>query len=279
MSHAGHALEGKGEGLTLPWHKAAPAFAKLRQASGLTSTQVAERLLISQPKISHLENGRRAIKPTDVGDLCGLHRVTDPQVIDSLMQMATESDRQGWWAACGDIPYAGYIGLETAASSLHSYELVAEVSADRAVDHALRRPGAGVRLPAARLRRSHPGRLVHRARPGRRTRDGVAPRRQRPLHPARPPRRHRSARRALTAARRRGRGGEVPGAAFRGHERRQRGRGPGPRVVAGGVCTTRPRGVFLRTGSGCSGPGARSAVKPGPAGASGPTGPCSLGVA
>ncbi|MET9699989.1 helix-turn-helix transcriptional regulator [Streptomyces sp. NPDC006529] len=95
---------------------------RLRLASGLTSREVADRLLISQPKISHLENGRRAIKPRDVRDLCGIYGVTDPQVVDSLMQMATESDRQGWWVACGDIPYAVYIGLETAASAIHSYE-------------------------------------------------------------------------------------------------------------------------------------------------------------
>ncbi|MGW2996902.1 helix-turn-helix domain-containing protein, partial [Streptomyces sp. NPDC001193] len=34
---------------------------RLRLAQGLTSTQVAEHLLVSQPKVSHLENGRRAI--------------------------------------------------------------------------------------------------------------------------------------------------------------------------------------------------------------------------
>ncbi|MBT2543122.1 helix-turn-helix domain-containing protein [Streptomyces sp. ISL-44] len=95
---------------------------RLRLARGLTSTQVAERLLISQPKISHLENGRRAIIPRDVRDLCGLYGVTDPQVIDSLMRMAREADRQGWWVACGEVPYAVYIGLETAAASIRSYE-------------------------------------------------------------------------------------------------------------------------------------------------------------
>ncbi|MFF1792602.1 Scr1 family TA system antitoxin-like transcriptional regulator, partial [Kitasatospora sp. NPDC058243] len=95
---------------------------RLRLARGLTSTQVAERLLISQPKISHMENGRRAIKPRDVRDLCGLYQVTDRRVVDSLMQLATESNRPGWWAACGDIPYADYIGLETAASSIRTHE-------------------------------------------------------------------------------------------------------------------------------------------------------------
>ncbi|MFF4331154.1 helix-turn-helix domain-containing protein [Streptomyces sp. NPDC001591] len=95
---------------------------RLRLASGLTSTQVAERLLISQPKISHMENGRRAIKPRDVRDLCALYGVTNPEVVESLMQMAREADRQGWWVACGEVPYAVYIGLETEASSIRSYE-------------------------------------------------------------------------------------------------------------------------------------------------------------
>ncbi|MFD3699672.1 Scr1 family TA system antitoxin-like transcriptional regulator [Streptomyces sp. NPDC058646] len=95
---------------------------RLRLARGLTSTQVAKDLLISQPKISQLENGRRTIKPRDVRDLCALYGVTDPQVVDALMQMAREADREGWWIACGEVPYAVYIGLETAAASIRSYE-------------------------------------------------------------------------------------------------------------------------------------------------------------
>ncbi|MGW2997397.1 helix-turn-helix domain-containing protein, partial [Streptomyces sp. NPDC001193] len=41
---------------------------RLREISGMTTQQVTERLLISQPKISLLENGRRVIKPRDVRD-------------------------------------------------------------------------------------------------------------------------------------------------------------------------------------------------------------------
>ncbi|MFJ2597120.1 helix-turn-helix domain-containing protein [Streptomyces erythrochromogenes] len=95
---------------------------RLRLARGLTSTQVAQHLLISQPKVSHLENGRRAISPRDIRDLCGLYQVTDQQIIDSLMEMARESNRQGWWVACGEVPYGVYIGMETAAATVRSYE-------------------------------------------------------------------------------------------------------------------------------------------------------------
>ncbi|SEB52238.1 Helix-turn-helix domain-containing protein [Streptomyces sp. 1222.5] len=95
---------------------------RLRLASGLKTTEVAKKLMVSQPKISHLENGNRAISPRDVRDLCALYGVTDRQVIDALMQMARESGQQGWWHAYGDIPQSVYVALETDATSLHTYE-------------------------------------------------------------------------------------------------------------------------------------------------------------
>ncbi|WP_079148853.1 helix-turn-helix domain-containing protein [Streptomyces agglomeratus] len=100
-------------------------FRRLRQASGLTSKEAAERLMVSQPKISHLENGRRAINPRDVRDLCAIYGVTDQQVIDSLMRMAKESGQQGWWNVYGDIPQSVYVGLEQDAATVHAYEPMA----------------------------------------------------------------------------------------------------------------------------------------------------------
>ncbi|WP_183064184.1 helix-turn-helix transcriptional regulator [Streptomyces sp. gCLA4] len=95
---------------------------RLRKASGLTTLQVAEQLLISQPKISLLENGRRHIKPRDVRDLCRLYGVQHQQLLDDLMRLARESGRQGWWNSYGDIPYGAYIGLEAEAAAIRTYE-------------------------------------------------------------------------------------------------------------------------------------------------------------
>ncbi|MFI8521402.1 helix-turn-helix domain-containing protein [Streptomyces sp. NPDC085481] len=95
---------------------------RLREAKNMTAEQVAERLLVSQSKISRLENGRRSISQRDVRDLCGVYEVEDERVVDSLMQMAKDSRQQGWWHAFGDIPYSVYIGLETDAESLRVYE-------------------------------------------------------------------------------------------------------------------------------------------------------------
>jgi DNA-binding XRE family transcriptional regulator len=95
---------------------------RLREQKGMTAEDVAARLLVSQSKISRLENGRRSISQRDVRDLCGVYGVEDHRVVDSLMQMARESRQQGWWHAFGDVPYSVYIGLETDAASLRLYE-------------------------------------------------------------------------------------------------------------------------------------------------------------
>ncbi|MFD7920686.1 helix-turn-helix domain-containing protein [Streptomyces sp. NPDC059740] len=95
---------------------------RLRELRGMTAEEVAERLLVSQSKISRLENGRRSISQRDVRDLCSVYEVEDHRVVDSLMQMAKDSRQQGWWHAFGDIPYSVYIGLETEAASLRVYE-------------------------------------------------------------------------------------------------------------------------------------------------------------
>lgn len=95
---------------------------RLREQKKMTAEQVADRLLVSQSKISRLENGRRSISPRDVRDLCGVYEVADERIVNSLMQMARESRQQGWWNEFGDVPYSVYIGFETAAASLRIYQ-------------------------------------------------------------------------------------------------------------------------------------------------------------
>ncbi|QMU67573.1 helix-turn-helix transcriptional regulator [Streptacidiphilus sp. P02-A3a] len=95
---------------------------ELREERKLTAEDVAQQLLVSQSKISRLENGRRAISQRDVRDLCRVYSVTDEKLIDALMTMARESRQRGWWHAFGDVPYSVYIGLEANAVSARNYE-------------------------------------------------------------------------------------------------------------------------------------------------------------
>ncbi|WP_042396498.1 helix-turn-helix domain-containing protein [Streptacidiphilus carbonis] len=95
---------------------------RLREQKGLTAEEVAQQLLVSQSKISRLENGRRSISQRDVRDLCEVYGVGDESLIDGLMTMARESRQRGWWHAFGDVPYSVYIGLEAEAISVRNYE-------------------------------------------------------------------------------------------------------------------------------------------------------------
>ncbi|MEU0786091.1 helix-turn-helix transcriptional regulator [Streptomyces sp. NPDC006173] len=94
---------------------------RLRMACGLKSTEVAERLMVSQPKISHMENGNRAISPRDVRDLCAIYGVTDQQVVVSLLEMAKESGQRDWWHPYGDLSNSVYVGLETDAEAIRVF--------------------------------------------------------------------------------------------------------------------------------------------------------------
>jgi transcriptional regulator with XRE-family HTH domain len=95
---------------------------RLREQKGLTAEDVAQQLLVSQSKISRLENGRRSISQRDVRDLCEVYGVTDESMVDGLMTMARESRQRGWWHAFGDVPYSVYIGLEAEAIAVRNYE-------------------------------------------------------------------------------------------------------------------------------------------------------------
>ena len=90
---------------------------RLREQKGMTAEEVADRLLVSQSKISRLENGRRSISQRDVRDLCGVYEVEDQPHRRLPDADGKESRQQGWWHAFGDVPYSVYIGLETDAAS------------------------------------------------------------------------------------------------------------------------------------------------------------------
>ncbi|TLQ47831.1 helix-turn-helix domain-containing protein [Streptomyces marianii] len=54
----------------------------------MTATQAAASLLVSQPKISSMETGRRRISPRDVRDLCKIYGVEDQRTVEALIRMA-----------------------------------------------------------------------------------------------------------------------------------------------------------------------------------------------
>jgi transcriptional regulator with XRE-family HTH domain len=96
-----------------------------RLAAGLTCEEAAGKLECSASKISRMETGKVLIAPRDVRDLTRLYGLP-PDRQDQLVQLARDSRAKGWWEAYADAVgphYASYLGLESAAAQIRSYEV------------------------------------------------------------------------------------------------------------------------------------------------------------
>jgi hypothetical protein len=79
----------------------------------------------SLSKLIRIEAGSVSISTNDVKALLGHYRMTDPQQIDELVELARVSRRRTWWSQYRDtLPsaYVSYIGLETEASGLSFFQ-------------------------------------------------------------------------------------------------------------------------------------------------------------
>ena len=99
---------------------------RLREASGITPDQAGYEIRGSRSKISRIEHGRVGFKERDISDLLTLYGVTDEQLRAGMLALAHQANTPGWWAKYNDILpdwFEPYLGLETAASLIRSFEL------------------------------------------------------------------------------------------------------------------------------------------------------------
>lgn len=90
---------------------------RLRERAGLTCEEVGQRLDCSGPRISRIETSRINVKPGDVRELLDIYGITGAEA-DSLVQLAREARRKGWWHTYGQVLppwFEAYIGLEAEA--------------------------------------------------------------------------------------------------------------------------------------------------------------------
>jgi hypothetical protein len=99
---------------------------RLRETAHVTPEQAGVEIRGSRSKISRLETGRVGFKIRDVTDLLTLYGVTDEEVRSSLLSAARQCSKPDWWAKYGDVLpdwFEPYLGLESAASTIRSFDI------------------------------------------------------------------------------------------------------------------------------------------------------------
>lgn len=99
---------------------------RLREAAGVTREAAGYHIRSSESKISRLELGRVGFKERDVADLLELYGLHDAAQRDPLVAQARQANQPGWWHAFDDVLpgwFQTYIGLESAASLIRSYQI------------------------------------------------------------------------------------------------------------------------------------------------------------
>jgi transcriptional regulator with XRE-family HTH domain len=111
----------------------------LREAAGLTGDEVTDRLGWYGAKVSRIENGRISVPWSDVSDLLDLYGVQEGATRDALITLAKEARKKDWWQPYSDIlskDARTYMGLESAAESLHVYQPSAVAGLLQTADYA-----------------------------------------------------------------------------------------------------------------------------------------------
>lgn len=113
-----------GPGPTVRRRRLGKELRRLREDAGKTIAEAAQWVGIKPPTISKIENGRQAIRPTNVRLLLQLYGIGAPDA-DTLIRLAGEANQRGWWASYGDtVPdwFRNFVGLEADASEINGYD-------------------------------------------------------------------------------------------------------------------------------------------------------------
>jgi len=99
---------------------------RFREAADMTPEQAGCEIRASRSKISRMETGQVGFKPRDITDLLSLYGVTGQEAQAEFLSLAEEASRPDWWGEYGDVLpgwFESYLGLESASSSIRTFEM------------------------------------------------------------------------------------------------------------------------------------------------------------
>jgi transcriptional regulator with XRE-family HTH domain len=114
-------LMGVGRSPTVRLRRLAGELTRLRNESGFSREDVANRLGVASSTVYRIETGHTRPQSRTIRDLLDLYAVDGTQRA-VLLELAREAGRRGWWHAFGDVLPGPYVGLEAEAASVRNYE-------------------------------------------------------------------------------------------------------------------------------------------------------------
>lgn len=94
---------------------------RIRERAKLGSLEVAEQLGWDRSKVSRVENARVYVTPADVEAMLDLYGVDTPTK-SSLLTLAKDAGKRGWWTAYGDVFGSSYVDMEDLAVEIDDWE-------------------------------------------------------------------------------------------------------------------------------------------------------------
>ncbi len=109
---------------TFPRFQLGKQLRLLREQAKLTTEDVGLQLDCSPSTISRMEGGKVGIRRSTLERMLDIYDLTDHEHRETLIALAKEGKRRGWFARYGDLPvtYSRFIGLESAAEEMRNYE-------------------------------------------------------------------------------------------------------------------------------------------------------------
>ena len=111
-------------GPTIRKRQLGAALRQMRTDAGETREQTAVVIGCSPTKVTYLESGRNVIGKTELIVLIQHYGAGAAEKLEALEELRQEAGKRGWWSTAR-LPewLANYVGLETEASSVRSFEL------------------------------------------------------------------------------------------------------------------------------------------------------------